>query len=175
MWEENLAPPGPATMEVITRYFINKCNSKASYLKLPPKTVIGKMHFLCGVSGLFLDSGLQIALIEFEKHLGSFHPITSLWQRSTGIQSSGKARSLMRMAAAGSGLFLLLWWTVCRCFHFGSKFTWCYCELAGQKQQPRINPQVQMCSTERSLCFRQRSVWTLRRLWRRIACIALRI
>lgn len=38
------------------------------------ENVIEKMHFLCGISSLFLDSGLLTALIDFQKHLGSFHP-----------------------------------------------------------------------------------------------------
>lgn len=61
-------------MEVITRHFINKCDSKASYLKPPLKKVIGKMHFLCRVSSLFLDSGLQTALTDFLETSWLFSP-----------------------------------------------------------------------------------------------------
>lgn len=50
-----------------------------------------------------------------------------------GYSAQWKQKSLMWMAAAGSGLFLLSWWTVCCCIHFGSKSTWRYSELTGQK------------------------------------------
>lgn len=61
-------------MEVITRHFINKCKSKARYLKPPPRNVIGKKPFLCGVSSLFLDSGLQIVLTDFLETSWFFSP-----------------------------------------------------------------------------------------------------
>lgn len=86
-----------------------------------------------------------------------------------GYSAQWKQKSLMWMAAAGSGLFLLSWWTVCCCIHFGSKSTWRYSELTGQKTATWDQPSYTDVLNWTQAFFTPRML----RLW--IFCMALRI
>lgn len=57
-------PPGPATVAAMTGHFTaNAIQRQVIYSLL--RSRLWEMHFLCGVSSLCLDSGLQMVLTDF--------------------------------------------------------------------------------------------------------------
>lgn len=92
-WGQNAASPGPATMEVITRHFINKWDSKAIE-SLLQKKLWGKCISLVVDPACFLTQACTLLSLIFRNILPPFTPITSIWQ-STGMQGSMKAKPLM--------------------------------------------------------------------------------
>lgn len=114
------SPPDPAMTAVTAGHFINNCYSKTSHLKPPPKR---QSYWRNAFPLWYVQLVFLLRLINcspwflavswlFSLHCSQPRRITSIWPRSTGAQSSVKARPSKLMIAAGSGSFLLVWQTV---------------------------------------------------------------